>query len=360
MLNPTPIVEDFDETRALAFMDQMGAVINSGAISVMLSVGHRSGLFEIMNDSKAETAEQIARTANLNARYVREWLSALAVSNIVEFDPARQTFRLPKEHAACLTRTGILGNMAGFAQAVPVMGAIENRILECLETGEGTTYADYPCFHSFMVDAGSGVLANLFDGVLPLVPGLHERLSNGIDVMDAGCGMGRILNALAKRYPQSRFTGYDLCEDVIDQARREAANAGVTNVRFEARDLTGYHEPKAFDLVTSFDAVHDQQDPFGLVKSMYTALKPGGVYLMQDVGGSAFLENNYEFPFAPFLYSISLTHCTPVSIGQGGPGLGTMWGWETAEDMLEKAGFSDVKRSVLEFDPLSVWFVSQV
>jgi hypothetical protein len=89
------------------------------------------------------------------------------------------------------------------------------------------------------------------------------------------------------------------------------------------------------------------------------ALRSGGVYLMQDIGGSARLENNLQFPMASFLYAISCTHCTPISLGQGGLGLGTMWGWETAAAMLREAGFREVQRHVLPHDPMNVWFVAR-
>jgi 2-polyprenyl-3-methyl-5-hydroxy-6-metoxy-1,4-benzoquinol methylase len=208
-------------------------------------------------------------------------------------------------------------------------------------------------------DSGQTVVAQLFDLILPLAPELPGRLVEGIDVLDAGCGSGRALIAMAARYPNSRFTGYDLCADAITSAQQAARAAGVANVRFEQRDLTGFDEKEAYDLVTSFDAVHDQKDPQGLLNGLYGALRPGGVYLMQDIGGSAKLENNMDFPMAAFLYTASCTHCMAVSLGQGGEGLGTMWGWETALEMLKAAGFEAPEKSTFDHDPLNVWFVSR-
>jgi SAM-dependent methyltransferase len=133
----------------------------------------------------------------------------------------------------------------------------------------------------------------------------------------------------------------------------------VTNIRFETRDLSGYDEKNRFDFITTFDAVHDQKDPEEFVAGLFTALRPGGVYLMQDIGGSAHLENNLDFPMAPLLYAVSCAHCMAVSLGQSGAGLGTMWGWETAEAFLRNAGFNDVTRNILPHDPMNVWFVSR-
>jgi SAM-dependent methyltransferase len=135
--------------------------------------------------------------------------------------------------------------------------------------------------------------------------------------------------------------------------------AGLKNVQFKAFDLSHFDETGRYDLITSFDAVHDQKDPQKLLRDVYRALRPGGVHLMQDIGGSAYLERNHDFPMAALLYTISCFHCTPVSLAQGGAGLGTMWGRETATMMLEKAGFASVEQKFFEHDPMNIWFVSR-
>ena len=326
----------------------------------MVSIGHRSGLFDTMRDRAPASSDAIAAAAGLDERYVREWLAVMVTARIVTFDPATETYSLPAEHAASLSRGAALGNIAVYAQHVGLMGQVQERILACFETGEGTRYEDYPCFHHMMAeDSAMTVSAGLFDHVLPLVAGLDNRLEAGIDVMDAGCGQGKALIELAGRYPNSRFVGYDLSEEAISHAGKAARRAGLSNVAFQTRDLTGYAERERFDFITSFGAVHDQKDPAGLIGGLRGALRPGGVYLMQDIGGSAKLENNLDFPMASFLYAISCAHCTPVSLGQGGEGLGTMWGWETAETMLQEAGFVGVVRHVLPHDPMNIWFVAR-
>ena len=344
---------------AEAFLERVADILDAGAQSLMISVGHRTGLFDVMSGLAPATSDEIAARAELAERYVREWLAVMVTAGIVDYEPAGATYRLPPEHAACLTRGAELGNLAVYAQMIPIMGAVQERTLECFETGGGTTYDDYPCFHRFMAeDSDQTVVAPLFEAILPLIEGIEDRLRDGIEVLDAGCGRGRALLGLAERFPTSRFTGYDLCADAIDYARREAHARELCNLHFAARDLTGFEEPERYDLVLSFDAVHDQKDPQGLLTGIHRSLKPGGVHLMQDIGASARLENNLDFPFASLLYTVSCVHCTPVSIGQGGAGLGTMWGWETAERMLAEAGFASVRRHFLAHDPMNVWFVS--
>jgi hypothetical protein len=122
---------------------------------------------------------------------MREWLSVMTTGGILEYAPETQTFRLPPEHAACLTRDGRLGNLAVYAQFVALMEQVQERTLECFETGAGLCYHDYPDFHRVMAeDSSQTVVAQLFTELLPLVPGLTARLDAGIDVLDAGCGRG--------------------------------------------------------------------------------------------------------------------------------------------------------------------------
>ena len=351
----------FDQATAESFAAQVAQTLDAGAVASMLSIGHRTGLFDTLAALPPAGSAEIAKAAGLAERYVREWLAVMVVGGIVRYEPARRRYHLPAEHAASLTRAGALGNLAVFGQHVALLGAVQDRVIACFQNGGGLTYDSYPCFHQMMAeDSAMSVAQPLLDVILPLVPGLTARLEEGLEVMDAGCGRGAALLTLARRFPASRFLGYDLCADAIGHAEAEARRAGLANLRFAVRDLTGYDERARFDLVTSFDAVHDQKDPQALIAGLRGALKPGGVYLMQDIGGSARLENNLEFPMAALLYAVSCAHCTPVSLGQGGQGLGTMWGWETAEAMLRQAGFAEVALHRLPHDPMNVWFVARV
>src|SRR5690606_14355092 len=125
---------------------------------------------------------------------------------------------------------------------------------------------------------------------------LAERLEAGISVADVGCGSGRAIIALAERFPNSGFAGFDLCEEPIETARREVREKGLRNISFEQRDLGRRPLEGPYDLITAFDAVHDQRDPAGLLKSVHDALSPTGTFLMQDIAGSSHLEKNFDPP----------------------------------------------------------------
>jgi 2-polyprenyl-3-methyl-5-hydroxy-6-metoxy-1,4-benzoquinol methylase len=355
--NATPA---FDDGRSQNFAERMVQAINHGALTLMTSVGHRTGLFDTMAGMPKSSSRAIAEASGLDERYVREWLSAMVTGQVVDYDVAAQTYRLPPEHAAWLTRAASPNNLSVAAQFVPLLARAEDSIVTRFREGGGTDYCEYCGFHHVMAEeSAQSAVAPLFDAILPLVPTLMAELELGIDVLDAGCGSGRVLLAMAARYPRSRFVGYDLCEEPLEAARAEAKRLDLCNVRFEARDLTAFNEPRAFDLVTTFDAVHDQKDPQGLLSGIARALRPGGVYLMQDIGGSSHLERNMEHPLGTYLYTISCMHCMAVSLGQGGAGLGAMWGVELAEQMLRKAGFDSIEMHRLPHDPVNVYVVSR-
>ena len=330
---------ELDQGKAEAFAERMIGVLNEGALAIMTSVGHRTGLFDAMAELPPSTSEQVASAAGLNERYVREWLAAMVVGGIVEHDPAGGTYHLPPEHAAFLTRAASPNNVAVTAQFIAVMGSVEDKIVERFEEGGGVPYSEYPRFHEVMAeDSGQTVVSALFNAILPLVPRLTGRLEAGIDVLDVGSGSGRALNLMARSFPNSRFAGYDISEEAISRARAEAARNGTPNVRFEVRDAATLDELEAYDLITTFDAVHDQAHPAVVLSGIARALRPGGVYLMQDIAGSSHVHNNMDHPLGPFLYTVSTMHCTPVSLAQGGEGLGTMWGEEVHQRRGEEVG----------------------
>jgi 2-polyprenyl-3-methyl-5-hydroxy-6-metoxy-1,4-benzoquinol methylase len=350
---------DIDQARAEEFAERMVGVLNEGAIALMTSIGHRTGLFDAMAGLPSSTSEEIASAAGLNERYVREWLGAMTVGGIVEHDPENATYCLPQEHAAFLTRAASPDNIAAFAQYIPLLGSVEDGIVESFKNGGGVPYSAFPRFHEVMAeDSGQTVLPALTDHILPLVPGLTERLEAGIDVLDVGCGSGRALNLMARTFPNSRFLGYDLSEEAIARACAEAQEHGTTNARFEVEDAATLDEEASYDLITTFDAVHDQADPAAVLKGIANALREDGVYLMQDIAGSSHHNNNLEHPIGPFLYTISCMHCMTVSLAQDGEGLGAMWGEEKAKEMLEEAGFKKVEIEQLPHDFQNYYYIS--
>jgi ubiquinone/menaquinone biosynthesis C-methylase UbiE len=354
--NPTP-----DPAKASSFADRVLNMLNGGALCLMISVGHRTGLFDTMRKLPPSTCAEIANAAALNERYVREWLGAMVTGRIVEIDPTTGFFMLPVEHAGYLTRAAGADNLGVFSQYIGLLGSVEDDIVECFKNGGGVPYAKFPRFHEVMAeDSGQSVLSSLESHIVPLVPNLHDKLSAGIQMLDVGCGRGRIMNRLAELYPKSRFTGMDLSGEATLAAWEEASAKKLRNVEFIVADLSHFDETAevdAYDLVTTFDAVHDQAKPLHVLKGIHRTLRREGIYLMQDIKGSSEVQRNLDHPLGPLLYTISCMHCMTVSLAQGGEGLGAMWGEEKTREYLAKAGFRSVEKHELAHDIQNNWYV---
>ena len=353
------ITPTFDQPKAEAFAGNLLTLLNNSGLALMISIGHRTRLFDVLANLPAATSQQIAETAGLQERYVREWLNAMTVGKIVDYDPTAQTYHLPTEHAVFLTRTAESDNLATFFQHVSELATVEDAIVDCFSAGGGVPYSQYKRFHQIMAeDSGQTIVAALEDHILPLEPELTARLTKGIEVLDVGCGSGRAMNKLARLFPASLFTGYDFSEEAIAGAIAEAQAHGLNNVQFQVKDAATMDEVERYDLITTFDAIHDQARPDNVLRNIYNALRTdGGVYLMQDIRAASDISGNLEHPLAPFLYTISCMHCMTVSLAEGGMGLGTMWGREKALEMLKDAGFTSIKMKELPHDIMNDYYL---
>jgi len=337
-----------------AFGEQLVGVLNGAGLALMISIGHCTRLFDALRGLEPSTSERIAETAGLHERYVREWLGAMVTGRIVRHDPEAMTYWLPDEHAALLTRAATPDNFATAMQWVNVLASVEDKIVDRFQRGGGLDYADYNRFDEVMAEeSGQTVVGALDAYLLPLDPALVARLEHGADVLDLGCGRGRSLLHMAERFPASRFTGIDLLPSAIDAAQAEAIRRGLGNVVFAAGDDAALDAESAYDVVFTFDSVHDQADPERMLVNIKRALRPGGLYFCQDIKGQSSHAGNMDHPLGPFGYTISTMHCMSVSLGQGGRGLGAMWGRQVAERMFRDAGFASVKTHDLEHDPLN-------
>ncbi len=316
------------------FARRMLRTMNEAALALMVSVGHRTGLFDVMAGMPAATSAEVAATAALDERYVREWLAVMTTGRIVEHDDAAGTFSLPADHAAWLTRAAGMNNLATGMQYIGLLATVEDQIVNCFRHGGGVPYPAFP------------------------VPGLVRRLRQGIDVADVGCGSGHAANLMAEAFPRSRFVGFDFSDAGIAAARAEADRKDLTNARFEKRDAAHLGEIAEFDFITTFDSVHDQARPDLMLAGIAQALRPDGVYLCVDTSASSKVAENVHHPLGTFLYTVSCMHCMTVSLADGGMGLGAMWGEQTATTMLSEAGFTSVEVRHIDGDIVNAYFIA--
>ena len=342
------------------FGQRIAAAIDGASVTMLLSIGHRTGLFETMAAMPPATSDEIAAAAGLQERYVREWLGGMAAGRIVDYDAATSTYLLPAHRAPVLTRAGGTRNLASVAMSLPPLGIVEEQIIDCFRRGGGLPYSAYPRFTELQREQSAQLFdALLIDEILPLVDGLPPRLAAGADVADFGCGAGHAINLMARAYPASRFTGIDFSDQAVATGTAESAELGLANVAFESADLAEVDRVDAYDLVTVFDAIHDQARPARVLSRIHSALRPGGTFLMVDIKASSRLEDNVGVLGRPYTYTMSTMHCMPVSLAFDGAGLGTAWGRQLATSMLAEAGFGDVAVKELKADPGRYYYVTR-
>jgi SAM-dependent methyltransferase len=342
------------------FAERMVGALDSASLAILLSIGHQTKLFDTLADLPPATSAQIADAAGLNERYVREWLGGVVAGRIVDYDPAAHTYSLPRHRAAVLTRAAGPDNLSRVAQFIPLIAEVEQKVIGCFKTGGGLSYSEYPRFHTLMAEESGEVFdAALVDVILPMAEGLPEQLRAGVEVADIGCGSGHAINLMAQAFRASQFTGIDFSDEGLAAGRAEAERLGLTNASFEPHDVARLDITDAYDVITAFDAIHDQAHPAQVLANIYRALRPGGVFLMVDIKASSRVEDNVGVPFAAYLYTVSTMHCMSVSLGLDGDGLGTVWGRQLATSMLADAGFGDVQVREIESDPLNLYYVAR-
>ena len=347
-----------DQHRVKAFTGLMARHIDGASAMLMVELGRRVGLFETLAAMGPASSAGVAERAGLAERYVREWLGAMACAGIVEYDATARTYTLPPEHALLLTGASSR-NLALLGAFFPLMTRVLPEVANAFRTGGGVPYAAYQPEFTGLMDSRS---RPRFDEFLVSrylgVPALGPRLEQGMRVADVGCGTGYAANLMARHYPRSTFVGYDISEAAIARAREEARAMGNANVSFVVADVAALAPETAFDLVTAFDAIHDQVDPARVLARIRAMLVPGGTFLMLDVHASSHLEKNVATPTAAFVYTLSTMHCMTHSLAHGGAGLGTAWGLELAQAMLKDAGFTEI-RVHERVDPANTLFVAR-
>ncbi|MFF8844104.1 methyltransferase domain-containing protein [Streptomyces sp. NPDC015127] len=346
-----------DPAKQEAFAAEVVDVLNKGALALLTSVGHQTGLFDTLAELPPSTSDEIAKAAGLDERYVREWLGGMVVGGFVEYEPEGRTYRLPPEHAASLIRAAGPDNLAGMMPYIALMGEVEQQVVRSFREGGGVPYSAYPRFQALQAEETARVYDHaLVDIIIPLVPGVIDRLRSGIDVLDVGTGQGHAPIVLARAFPASRFHGIDQSETGVAAGRAQAAELGLENVEFhlgDSTDVTG-----KYDLITAFDVIHDLAKPARTLAVIAKSLREGGTFLMADIAASSKLEENIGHPFGPTLFGFSVFYCMTTSLSTGGAGLGTVWGQETAERMLAEAGFRSVDVRSIAGDPLNVYYIA--
>jgi len=335
-----------DENRATEFTGRVLADTAAAATIVLAALGDRMGLFKDLAAHGPATSGELAGRTGLSERYVREWLGGMFAAGYLTYDDTQQRYALPAEHAPTLATEPGPAFFGGVHQEL--IGAIQryHQVAEAFRTGGGVRPAD---LHPDVWAGTSRFTAQWHQNMLvqqwlPLVPDTTARLRAGARVADVGCGTGQALIALARAFPAITGTGYDTHPPVIEQARQAAAHAGVADrISYQVLDAAA-ELPESFDVITTFDVVHDAIDPLGLLRSIHDALRSGGRYLCLEINCSDQAADNTG-PIATLLYGFSVLYCMTTSLADGGEGLGTLGlPAPVLRQLAGKAGFTHVRQ----------------
>ncbi|OXM65624.1 class I SAM-dependent methyltransferase [Amycolatopsis vastitatis] len=321
------------------FAAHLTATMTGSALTMLIGVGHRTGLFAAAAEGPA-TSAGLAERAGLQERYVREWLGAMVTGGIFTYDGREYTF--PPGHAKFLlgeTASNLMPSLLTLSAFTGILPDLERAFAE----GGGVPRSAYgPYLEKLGAKTGDSwkhvYREHLVDGFFGAVPGLKERLTAGARVLDLGCGTGNAIAVAARVFPASRFTGLDINPAVVEQANQ----AGLPNAEFAVGDAAELSADPPYDVITAFDAIHDQDRPDVVLRRIHGTLAPDGLFFMVDTNFSSHLEKNIGNPLSALTYSISLMYCTTTSLAEGGAALGAVWGTEKALEMLADAGFRHV------------------
>ncbi|MBA2451332.1 MAG: methyltransferase domain-containing protein [Chloroflexi bacterium] len=352
-----PNAPTMDEIMGFAFkvVGDLAAAM-SGAHIYM---GDRMGLFKTLAKDGPLTVPQLAEKTGLQERYLREWASVMATSELVDYDPATEAFALPAAKAMVLANEDSPVFVQGIVQMMPSHYGVIPSIMRAFREGGGVPYSEYgeDTFEGTERLFRTGYLNFLVQEWLPAT-GYIPRLEAGAKVADIGCGRGQAIMVLARAFPKSRFYGFDNYGPVVDAARANAEAAGLSqNTTFEARGSTELPQTGDFDLMMNCDSLHDMVDPEGCARSVRGALKADGAWFIIERNVSDHLEENIN-PVGRLFYSISGLQCMPASLAHGGKGYGACMGPAKTREIATGAGFTRFEKLPIE-NPFNQFFLAR-
>ncbi len=330
-----------------AFLGKLVDDLGAAASASLVLLGDRLGIYKAMADGKATTPEKLAEKTKLDARYLREWLSAQAAAGYVDYNAKSKTFRLNPEQCCAFADEGSPGFFAGAFEVAQAMWLDEPKVEAAFRSGKGVGWHE----HSACLFRGTerffrpGYNQNLVANWIPSLKGVKEKLEKGARVADIGCGHGASTVLMALAYPKSKFYGFDYHAPSIARAKQLAKEAGVgKRAIFEQASAKDYPALE-YDLVAFFDCLHDMGDPIGAGKHVKSTMATDGTWMIVEPFAHDDLKDNLN-PVGRVYYAASTMICTPASRSQEVCAcLGAQAGESRLKKVAKDAGFSKFRRA---------------
>jgi 2-polyprenyl-3-methyl-5-hydroxy-6-metoxy-1,4-benzoquinol methylase len=352
---PAETTDVLEQAAVEAFAERVLGDYAGANAFFMAGIGDRLGLFKELAANGAATSDELATRTRLQERYVREWLGGMAAAGYLDYDPATGRYTLPGDHVPVLAEeAGPFFFGSAFFDFSTHFGETYRSLVDAFRDGGGVPQSAYGAEVTESIERFTAPWFEhmLVQQWLPLMPDTLAKLEEGAIVCDVGCGRGRALSKLAAAFPRSRLVGYDIYEPAIQAARARVQDAGVADrVRLEVRDAA-QSLGERFDVVTTFDVLHDSVDPLGILSAIRSALSSDGRYVCLEINCADRPQENLG-PLGTVLYGLSLAYCLPVSLAEGGAGLGTLGLPKSRlSELASEAGFSRVRRVPID-DPFN-------
>jgi SAM-dependent methyltransferase len=334
-----------NEQRFNAFLGKAVGDLGAAMSAVLISIGDTLGYYGALGRARL-TAAELARDTGTDERYAREWLGNQAAGGYVDYEPQSGRYYLNEEQNLCLADPDGPVDLPGAYEIVRDLFHVRDRALANFRSGQGMEWGQHhPClFHGTERFFRPGYHKNLLSSWLPALDGLVDKLSFGARACDVGCGHGASTILMAQAFPNSEFIGVDYHDESIHTARRRAAEAGVSNTRFEIADAVSYQE-RDLDFIAFFDCLHDMADPAGAARHAREALKVDGHCMIVEPMAGDNPEENHN-PIGRVYYGASSLICVPVSLARNGPALGAQAGErQLRRVVVEHGGFTRFRRA---------------
>jgi SAM-dependent methyltransferase len=352
---------EIDPEKLNAFVGQLGESVSQGMNCALSYVGDHLGLYRALSETGPGTSQALADHTGLHERWLREWLRHQAVLGQLEYVADNDCFYLSPEAAVAFLDEKSPAYFAGAFEAVIALMETVKGLPDCFRTGIGQTYDEKGAGCACGVERLSQQLQKyeLVPTILPLLDDVVAKLEAGATVADVGCGGALSTVAMARAYPRSHFVAYDISLHALERARRNVAEAGLTNVEVSNPAESPMPSGPTFDLATTFDVVHDTPYPAQLIRDIRGALKPDGTWLCEDIRSfPTFPENLENNPIAGLLYGFSVNVCMSSAMSKpDGAGLGTLgFNEEVAKQMAGEQGFTRFRRLPYDDKPLNNYY----
>lgn len=336
-----------DEQKLNQFLERAVSDLAAGYGGVMVSLGHKLGLYRAMAGAAPLTAKQVADRAGCAERYVLEWLNSQAAGGYVNYDPENAIYELAPEQAMVLAQDDSAVFIPPAWEVPASMWFDETKALDAFRTGKGVSWDEHHdrLFCGVGAFYRNGYRANLVSNWIPTLEGVEDKLRSGATVADIGCGHGHSTIIMAEAFPNARFKGFDYHEGSIQTAQENAAKTGVdSRVSFEVADAKSYPNDD-FDLICFFDCLHDMGDPVGAARHAGDALAEDGTVMLVEPYAGDRLEDNLN-PVGRLYYAASSTLCCAHSLSEEvGLALGAQAGEARLARVFRDAGFGTFRRA---------------